>query len=81
VRKLDEVVNDAHMHERGALQWVDHPMYGRVCLMNSPLRFEGSELLPIKPSGELGRDNQEVYGQWLGLSDQELQQLHDEEVI
>jgi crotonobetainyl-CoA:carnitine CoA-transferase CaiB-like acyl-CoA transferase len=56
-------------------------MYGRVCLMNSPLRFEGSELLPIKPSGELGRDNLEVYGQWLGLSDQELQQLHDEEVI
>jgi crotonobetainyl-CoA:carnitine CoA-transferase CaiB-like acyl-CoA transferase len=81
VRKLDEVVNDAHMHERGALQWVDHPMYGRVCLMNSPLRFEGSEPLAIKPSGELGRDNQEVYGQWLGLSDQELQQLHDEEVI
>ena len=81
VRKLDEVVHDAHMHERGALEWVDHPMYGRVCLMRSPLRFEGSDLLPIKPSGELGRDNREVYGQWLGLTDQQLQQLVDEEVI
>jgi crotonobetainyl-CoA:carnitine CoA-transferase CaiB-like acyl-CoA transferase len=81
VRNLDEVVNDVHMHERGALQWVDHPMYGRVCLMQSPLRFEGSAPLALQPSGELGRDNQEVYGQWLGLSDAELQQLVDEEII
>lgn len=81
VRNLDEVVNDAHMHERGALQWVDHPMYGRVCLMQSALRFEGSEPLALQPSGELGRDNQEVYGQWLGLSDAELQQLRNEEII
>lgn len=81
VRDLGEVVNDTHMHQRGALQWVEHPMYGRVCLMNSPLRFEGSELLPIKPSGELGRDNREVYGDWLGLSEAELQALAREEVI
>lgn len=81
VRDLDEVVNDTHMHQRGALQWVEHPMYGRVCLMNSPLRFEGSDPLPIKPSGELGRDNREVYGDWLGLSEDELQALAREEVI
>lgn len=81
VRDLDEVVNDAHMHQRGALQWVEHPMYGRVCLMNSALRFEGSDPLPIKPSGELGRDNREVYGDWLGLSEDELQALAREEVI
>ncbi len=81
VRKLDEVVNDAHMHERGALQWVDHPMYGRICLMRSPLRFEGSEPLPLRPSGALGRDNREVYGQWLGLSEQQMQRLVEEEVI
>lgn len=81
VRNLDEVVNDAHMHARGALEWVEHPLYGRVCLMRSPLRFEGSEPLPIRPSGELGRDNQEVYGDWLGLSEAELAQLAQEGVI
>lgn len=81
VRGLDEVVNDVHMHQRGALQWVDHPMYGRVCLMNSPLRFEGSEPAAIRPSGALGRDNRAVYGEWLGLSDADLEQLAQEEVI
>lgn len=81
VRDLDEVVNDAHMHQRRALEWVDHPLYGRVCLPNSPLRFEGVEPMALEPSGELGRDNRAVYGDWLGLSESEIAQLAREEVI
>ncbi len=81
VRDLDEVVNDAHMHQRRALQWVEHPLYGRVCLPNSPLRFDGVEPMPLRPSGELGCDNREVYGDWLGLSDAEIAQLARDEVI
>ncbi|HET9976808.1 MAG TPA: CoA transferase [Burkholderiaceae bacterium] len=81
VRNLDEVVNDAHMHQRRALEWVEHPLYGRVCLPNSPLRFDGVEPMTLKPSGELGRDNREVYGDWLGLSGAEIAQLAREEVI
>ena len=81
VRNLDEVVNDVHMHQRRALEWVEHPLYGRVCLPNSPLRFDGVEPMALKPSGELGRDNREVYGAWLGLSDAEVEQLAREEVI
>ena len=81
VRNLDEVVNDAHMHSRRALEWVEHPIYGRVCLPNSPLRFDGVEPMAIRPSGELGRDNQEVFGDWLGLSGDEIAQLQHEKVI
>lgn len=81
VRDLDEVVNDAHMHARRALEWVDHPLYGRVCLPNSALRFEGVEPMPIEPSGVLGRDNRAVYGDWLGLSESQIAQLETEEVI
>lgn len=81
VRNLDEVVNDAHMHQRRALEWIEHPMYGRVCLPNSPLRFDGVEPMTLKPSGELGRDNQLVYGDWLGLSDAEIAELANGEVI
>ena len=81
VRNLDEVVNDAHMHARRALEWVEHPLYGRVCLPNSPLRYDGMEPAQIRPSGALGRDNLAVYGQWLGLSESEIKQLHEDEVI
>jgi crotonobetainyl-CoA:carnitine CoA-transferase CaiB-like acyl-CoA transferase len=81
VRDLDEVVNDEHMHARRALEWVEHPMYGRVCLPNSPLRFDGVEPMAIRPSGTLGCDNEEVYGDWLGLSKAEIARLQAEEVI
>ena len=81
VRNLDEVVNDEHMHARRALEWVEHPMYGRVCLPNSPMRYDGVEPVALRPSGELGRDNQEVYGDWLGLPADEIIRLQAEEVI
>jgi crotonobetainyl-CoA:carnitine CoA-transferase CaiB-like acyl-CoA transferase len=81
VRDLEEVVNDKHMHSRRALEWIQHPMYGRVCLPNSPMRYDGVEPLEIKPSGQLGCDNHAVYGDWLGLSDSEIQQLSEDEVI
>jgi CoA:oxalate CoA-transferase len=81
VRNLDEVVNDEHMHARRALEWVEHPMYGRVCLPNSPMRYDGVEPVALQPSGELGRDNQEVYGDWLGLPTDEITRLQAEEVI
>ena len=81
VRDLDEVVNDEHMHARRALEWVEHPMYGRVCLPNSPMRYDGVAPITLRPSGPLGRDNQEVYGDWLGLSSDDIAGLQAEEVI
>ena len=74
VRDLAEVILDPNMHARGSLQWVDHPALGRVVLPHSPLRFEGEEPVPLQPSVALGADNRAVYGEWLGLSDSELEE-------
>lgn len=81
VRELEEVINDPHMHARGALAWVDHPMYGRLCLPNSPLRFADVKPRHIEPSGALGRDNAAVYGEWLGLGIKDRDALEAEGVI
>jgi CoA:oxalate CoA-transferase len=81
VRELREVVLDRNMHARGSLQWVDHPELGRVVLPHSPLQFEGTPRLPIRPSGKLGQDNAAVYGGWLGHSDEELEALARDGVI
>ena len=81
VRDLHEVINDPHLHERGMLQWIDHPQMGRIALQNSPLRFHGSPLMPLVPSGELGVDNDDVYGGWLGLSADDIAALRQERVI
>lgn len=81
VRDLDEVVNDPHLHERGALQWQEHPELGRIPVQASPLRFAGSDPLAILPSRKLGADNDAIYGDWLGLSPAERERLKQEGVI
>jgi CoA:oxalate CoA-transferase len=67
VRNAIEVMNDAHMHERGMLQHVNHPSLGDVILPNSPLRLHGADRTGAEPSPFLGQHNEEVYGEWLGL--------------
>jgi formyl-CoA transferase len=81
VRDLLEVVNDPHMHARGALQRIDHPELGPITVQRSPLRFEGSAPTELTPSALLGADNGWAYGEWLGLSAETIATLQDEGVI
>ena len=81
VRNLMEVMSDENMHARGSLQWIDHPQLGRVSLPHSPLVFEGTERRPIEPSLPLGASNDEIFGEWLGHSHEELAAMKAEGVI
>ncbi|WP_028600894.1 CaiB/BaiF CoA transferase family protein [Ottowia thiooxydans] len=81
VRGLSEVMNDENMHARGSLQWIDHPDIGRVALPHSPLVFEDTPRLPIEPSLPLGAKNDEIFGNWLGHSPEELQAFRSSGVI
>ena len=81
VRDLSEVMHDDNMHARGSLQWIDHPALGRVVLPHSPLVFVGTERRAIEPSRPLGAGNDEVFGDWLGHSREELAAYHAAGVI
>ncbi len=81
VRSLDEVVHDPHMHERGALQWQEHPQLGRIVVQHSPLRFAGTELCELVPSRPLGADTQAVLADRLHLSPEVIAALRDDNVV
>lgn len=81
VRDLIEVMNDPHMHARGQLEWFDDPDLGRVVLPASPLIIHGAERVETVASPSLGQHNEEIYGEKLGMSAQELQALKEEGVI
>lgn len=81
VRTLDEVVNDPHMHQRGMLQWIDHPELGRIVVQGSPMRYEGAPATPHVPSARLGESNFGILCDWLGLSKEEVTKLHAEGVV
>jgi CoA:oxalate CoA-transferase len=69
VRNAIEVMNDAHMHERGMLERIDHPSLGPIVVPNSPLRLHGADRVPPIASPKLGQHNQDVFGTWLGLGE------------
>ena len=55
------------LHQRGMLQWIEHPELGRIVVQSSPMRYDGAPPLPHEPSKKLGASNEDVLG-WLGLS-------------
>lgn len=75
VRNLVEVTHDHHMHERGFLQWIEHPQFGRVAIADSPIRIHGTDTLPAAPSARLGQHTEEVLSSMLGLSPEEIESL------
>jgi formyl-CoA transferase len=74
VRDLTEVMNDPNMHARGALQWQDHPEFGRIVVPHSPLRFAGAPLRPLEPSHALGADTHAVLHGRLGWDETHAEQ-------
>ena len=80
VRDLGEVMNDPHLHARGALRRVAHPTLGDVILPTGAMRFS-DEPLEIVPSKALGADNVAIYCDWLGLDAGEFEALTAEGAI
>ena len=81
VRNLIEVMNDPHMHARGMLEWFEDQDLGRVVLPGSPLMIHGADRVATVSSPKLGQHNQEIYGQWLGMSDASIEALKKEGTI
>ena len=81
MRDLEDVINDPHMHGRGMLHHVDHPQFGRLVLPSSPLKLDASPQPPREESARLGDHNREIYADWLGLPDAEIDALKAAGVI
>ncbi len=81
VRDLDEVVHDPHLHARGMLKHVAHPLLGDLILPTSPMRYDAAEAPEIRPSKELGADTAQVLGDLLGVGEDEVAALKAEGVV
>ena len=74
-------MHDPHLHQRGMLEWIDHPDLGRIVVPQSPLRFHEAGTVETTPSPRAGQHNQEIYGCWLGLASDEIAKLRADGVI
>jgi CoA:oxalate CoA-transferase len=81
VQDLADVLDDPHLHERGMLTRVTHPLLGAAVMPSTPLRFEGIVPPALRVARDLGADNEAVYGELLGLSPNEIVRLRADEAI
>lgn len=77
VQSLSDVLNDPHLIARGALQKLEHSTFGEVMLPSTPLRFMDVDPPQCELPRKLGADNERVFGEFLGLSERDVQGLRD----
>ena len=84
VRSVDEAINDRHFWDRGSLLPMRHgkmPEPAPGIVAGFPVIFSGGELPEPYGAPTLGMHNAEVYGDALGLSDDDIAALKAEGVI
>ncbi|MBW1801021.1 MAG: CoA transferase, partial [Deltaproteobacteria bacterium] len=67
-----DLAGDPHLLSRGFFRKLNHPVLGETMTDTHPIRFEGQAQGPWKPAPLLGEDNRYVFGQLLGLSDEQI---------
>lgn len=80
VMDTHDVFQDPHLRERGFVQDVDHPVHGRVLLLDKPFRLQRSDV-PLRAAPELGVDTDAVLASELGLTPDDLRTLHTDGII
>lgn len=80
VHTVGEALRHPLMAERNMVVEAGHPRQGTIRMMGTPIKM--SDFAPDYSAGpSLGEHNAEIYGQWLGLSDQEQRALEADDVI
>lgn len=83
VRTPDEVLHDPHLRETGAVVELEHPTLGKTGAFGTgmPIQFSRSEAKFDQPAQALGAANEEVYGNLLKISRDEMDALRARGVI
>jgi len=80
VMDTQDLFRDSHLNARGFVHRIDHPEHGEVPLMGWAPRMSESRV-PIESAPLLGQHTDNILREELGLTDEQIEQLHRDEVI
>jgi|GEM_PF-2317210 len=80
VSSVEEAMQHPLLKERKMIVDVPHPRYGSLRMMGNPIKVSDSETT-YEAGPALGAHNREVFGEILGLGEDELRQLQAEGTI
>ena len=77
----EELYNDPHLKERGFSTKVEHPVMGPQSVLNPPWKLSATPARINRHAPLFSEHNECVFGELLGMSDEEIKSLMDEQVI
>ena len=77
----EELFADPHLEEREVATEVNHPVMGKQVVLNPPWKFSETPASIERAAPLMGQHNDYVFGELLGMSKQEINQLTEEGVI
>ena len=80
INRVDEVTQDAELQRRGFIYAVERDGF-KIPQVGLGIQFDGQSEGCAKLPPRLGEDNASVYGEWLQLSAEELEQLRVNKII
>jgi len=78
---LEELKSDRQLREREFLLDIEQPLIGKLCLSRMPWRLSGTPGGNYYRAPLLGEHNNYVFGELLGMPEQEIRRLEEEKVI
>jgi crotonobetainyl-CoA:carnitine CoA-transferase CaiB-like acyl-CoA transferase len=81
VYDTESLIADPQFQHRDFLALPGHPVTGDHLVAGIPGKYSAIEKLRYTPAPCLGQDNEQVFGELLGISREEIQRLQEEKVI
>jgi crotonobetainyl-CoA:carnitine CoA-transferase CaiB-like acyl-CoA transferase len=81
INNLAEVFADPQVQERGMVDTWEHPLAPQLRLVASPMKLSGTPVRTDLPPPLLGQHTDEVLGELLGRSPEQVAQLKDRKVV
>jgi len=81
VQDLEELPNDPQVIANGYIGDFDHPVLGKVKMLNSPVQFSKSPAKIRLPAPEFGEHTEQILLDICGYNWDQITELRDEEVI
>jgi len=81
VQDASDLAQDPQLKQRGFFIELDHPELGKTISDAAPIKLSDTPTRYIRAAPVLGQDNGYVYGELLGISEEELAELKEQEVI
>jgi CoA:oxalate CoA-transferase len=77
----EDLYADPHLEARGFFQRAGHPSIGEYLYPGHLWKFGKSPRPPFRAANGLGEHNGYVYGHLLGMSDDEIRRLEEQNII